>query len=132
MTEWFRRYIDILESEQFPDREADAPYTRLSDAGEAYKPGKTQIWYRKSSGNQIDFNYLYQTHSKIGTLAETNPDQVFNMMQSENWDPNDRSRRMLEDMSVEHASMAKGDLIIESGRVHLVTDTGIKTLGGKK
>lgn len=132
MTEWFRRYIDILESEQFPDREAGEAYTELADAGAAYRPGKTQIWYSRGVATTFNPRQLDNSHAMIGTLAETNPEEVFNLMQSESWDPENRADDMLTDLGVKHKSMAKGDIIVDGPRFHLVTDTGIKTLGGKK
>jgi len=131
MTEWFRRWVDLLESEQFPDLEAGEPYDTLADAGEQYRPGKTQIWYSKGTATTFNPRQLDASHAMIGTLAETDPEQVFSLMQSESWDPGNRANDMLAEFGVKHKSMTKGDIIVDGNRFHLVTDSGIKTLGGK-
>lgn len=120
MSNWFKKYASILESA--------TQYRRLSDAGEYYRPGKTQVWYRKSqtNTNKINVNDLSRTHSMIGTLAETDPENIFNMMQSENWDTDNDAESMLDRLGVEHSSMTVGDVIVVDRTAHVIQDDSIE------
>lgn len=118
MNQWYRSYVQIL-------KEA-AQYQRLSDAGEYYREGKTQIWYRKAtSTNKINVNDLSRTHSMIGTLDETNPEAVLSMMQSESWDTDDNAKSMLNRLGVQHSGMTSGDVIVIDNIAHVITNNGI-------
>ena len=120
---WFREYTKILEDDQ-------PPYDRLSDAGEYYRPGDTEIWYRKAgaSTNSVDLENLYRTHAMIGTLAETDPETIFSMMQSENWDTDNAAESMLDDLGVEHSGMRSGDVIVIDNTAHVIQDDGINAV----
>ena len=118
MNQWYRSYVQIL-------KEA-AQYQRLSDAGEYYREGKTQIWYRKAtSTNKINVNDLSRTHSMIGTLDETNPEAVLSMMQSESWDTDNNAENMLNRLGVQHSDMTSGDVIVIDNIAHVITNNGI-------
>jgi hypothetical protein len=119
MSDWYKQYVSILE--------ADVEYNRLSDAGEYYRPGDTEIWYLKSRfhPDSIDVNNLYRTHAMIGTLAETDPETIFSMMQSENWNTDNAAESMLDDLGVEHSSMRRGDVIVIDNTAHVISDKGI-------
>jgi len=118
MNQWYRSYVQIL-------KEA-AQYQRLSDAGEYYREGKTQIWYRKAtSTNKINVNDLSRTHSMIGTLDETNPEAVLSMMQSESWDTDNNAENMLNRLGVQHSGMTSGDVIVIDNIAHVITNNGI-------
>jgi len=118
MNQWYRSYVQIL-------KEA-AQYQRLSDAGEYYREGKTQIWYRKAtSTNKINVNDLSRTHSMIGTLDETNPESVLSMMQSESWDTDNNAENMLNRLGVQHSGMTSGDVIVIDNIAHVITNNGI-------
>lgn len=118
MNQWYRSYVQIL-------KEA-AQYQRLSDAGEYYREGKTQIWYRKAtSTNKINVNDLSRTHSMIGTLDETNPEAVLSMMQSESWDTDNNAENMLNRLGVQHSGMTAGDVIVVDDIAHVITNNGI-------
>jgi len=119
MNHWYRSYAQILEDA--------AQYRRLSDAGEYYQPGKTQVWYRKSqtNTNKINVNDLSSTHSMIGTLGETDPEAVFSMMQSESWDTDNAAENMLNQLGVRHSSMTTGDVVVVDKVAHVITNNGI-------
>lgn len=119
MNNWYRQYASILE--------ADVEYNRLSDAGEYYRPGNTEIWYLKTGLNpsDTDVNNLYRSHAMIGTLAETDPETILSMMQSENWNTDNGAESMLDDLGVEHSSMRTGDIIVIDDTAHVISDDGI-------
>lgn len=104
----------------------NVPYTTLADAGEYYREGKTQVWYRKAtSKNKINVNDLPRTHSMIGTLNETNPEAVLSMMQSESWDTDNNAESMLNRLGVRHSGMTTGDVIVIDNIAHVITNNGI-------
>ena len=119
MSDWYKQYVSILE--------ADVEYNRLSDAGEYYRPGDTEIWYLKAGRdpNNTDVENLYRSHAMIGTLAETDPETIFSMMQSENWNTDNAAESMLDDLGVEHSSMRRGDVIVIDNTAHVISDKGI-------
>lgn len=119
MNDWYKQYVSILEAAE--------EYSRLSDAGEYYRPGDTEIWYLKAGrdpGN-TDVENLYRSHAMIGTLAETDPETVFSMMQSESWDTDNAAETMLSDLGVKHSSMRTGDVIVIDNTAHVISDKGI-------
>lgn len=119
MSDWYKRYVSILES--------DVEYSRLSDAGEYYRPGDTEIWYLKDGRDpsDTDVNNLYRSHAMIGTLAETDPETILSMMQSENWNTDNGAENMLDSLGVEHSSMRTGDVIVVGDTAHVISDNGI-------
>jgi hypothetical protein len=131
MSNWYRQYVEILESEQFPAATPETVYNSLSDAGEYYKPGNTEIWYLKAGVNpaNISVDNLYQTHAMIGTLTDTDPEAILSMMQAESWDPDNRSSEMLEELGVDHASITAGDAIVTDKTAYIITKDGFTELG---
>ena len=131
MSNWYRQYVEILESEQFPAATPETVYNSLSDAGEYYKPGNTEIWYLKAGVNPTNINVdnLYQTHAMIGTLTDVDPEAILSMMQAESWDPDNRSSEMLEELGVDHASMTTGDAIVTDKTAYIITKDGFTELG---
>lgn len=123
MSDWYKQYASILEA-------AVQEYNRLSDAGEYYRPGDTEIWYLKAGRDPIntDVENLYRSHAMIGTLAETDPETIFSMMQSENWDTDNAAESMLDDLGVEHSSMTTGDVIVIGNTAHVIQDNGINAV----
>ena len=119
MNDWYKKYVSILES--------NVQYRRLSDAGEYYQPGDTEIWYLKDGRDpsNTDVNNLYRSHAMIGTLAEKDPEIILSMMQSENWNTDNGAESMLDDLGVEHSSMRTGDIIVIDDTAHVISDDGI-------
>lgn len=119
MNDWYKKYVSILES--------NVQYRRLSDAGEYYQPGDTEIWYLKDGRDpsNTDVNNLYRSHAMIGTLAETDPEIILSMMQSENWNTDNGAESMLDSLGVEHSSMRTGDVIVVGNTAHVIGNDGI-------
>lgn len=113
-----KKYLEILtEAESFGS---------LADAGDKYSPGNTEIWYTteetardfmmgydwlKKHDVPFDMNNLAQTHVLIGKVAETNPNEVFSMMQAENWSPRGEARDLIRRLGASHTTMSTGDII---------------------
>jgi len=130
-----RKYLDIL-------LEAMS-FSSLQDAGNAYSPGETQIWYWKENfGHEMMKGYevlkkenklpdpanLSATHVLIGNIAETNPDKVFSMMQAEVWSPKDQAQDMINKLGVGHAGMTNGDIIVIGDQILFVDRKGFVNL----
>ena len=111
-------------------------FNRLSDAGPNYAPGETQIWYTKdeyfrdlSIGYEsleklapyFDPDDLEKTHVLLGTLAISDPDQIFSLMISDIWSPNGEARELIRSKGLGHTSMSVGD-IIATPRQKLIVD----------
>ena len=119
MNDWYKKYVSILES--------NVQYRRLSDAGEYYQPGDTEIWYLKDGRDpsNTDVNNLFRSHAMICTLAEKDPEIILSMMQSENWNTDNGAESMLDSLGVEHSSMRTGDVIVVDNTAHVISNDGI-------
>ena len=130
-----RKYLEIL-------LEAMS-FNSLQDAGDAYSPGETQIWYWKENlGNEMMKGYDYLksinrvpdpanlsvTHVFVGSVAETNEDMIFSMMQAEMWSPQNQADDMIKKLGVGHTSMSTGDIIVKGNDVLMVDKTGFVNL----
>lgn len=130
-----RRYLDILME--------SASYTSLNDAGPAYSQGNTEIWYWKQNlGHEMmkGFEYLKKshrlpslenlsaTHVRVGTIAETDPDKIFSLMQAEAWSPQDQARGMIERLGAGHTSMTTGDIIVNQNKIAMFDKKGFVNL----
>jgi hypothetical protein len=120
------RINDLLE-----DDAAVVHFHKLSDAGPDYEPGETQIWYWKaglSRDMKEGFDFLKEynklpnpsnlaaTHVMIGTVKETNPHAIYNMMQGEIWSPLGQAKDMIARLNVGHTSMSVGDIVVINGK----------------
>ena len=123
-----------------------------------YAKGRTEIWYfKRGSGNDIDAAYLYsrgpdffekgvaehpeweqfrvdsrnlaKTHALLGSIQETNPETIFDMMQGENWSPRGEARGLIRSKGLAHTSMSVGDIIKIGGKVMMVDRMGFAKLG---
>jgi hypothetical protein len=130
-----KKYIDIL-------MEA-LSYSSLQDAGDDYSPGNTQIWYwREDLGRDMMMGYdflkkqnklpdpanLSATHVLIGSVAETNLDKIYSMMQSESWSPQDEARDLINKSGAGHTSMSVGDIIVINNDASMVDKVGFVNL----
>lgn len=101
----------------------------------------TQIWYYKRSefrnfgmgsrglDSPPSVDYLSLTHVFLGYVDETNPSNVFEMMQGEYWSPNGEARTMTAISDSGHTSMSVGDIMVLSGGKALMVDrTGFYNL----
>ena len=126
-----KKYLQILnESESFHT---------LADAGPDYSPGNTEVWYWKEDlgrdfmmgykwiknhNTPFDPNNLEQTHSLVGTLAATDPEQIYMMMQGESWSPQGQARAMIDNLGVGHTSMSVGDVVKTGNKILMVDRMG--------
>lgn len=117
-------------------------YTSLTDATEVtgdprYGKGSTEIWYGEEyamrdlmfgsdrlirKGLLPDPTNMTATHIRLGKVAESNPQKVYEMMQSETWSPEGQALNLTEKMG--HTSMAVGDIMIIGGRTLMVDRAG--------
>ena len=106
------------------------------------RPGNTEIWYFKSGNMKYfihgykdmmrwhpemkpDPNNLEKTHSLVGTIAETDPDRIYNILN--NWG-GEEVNELLTNKGVSHTSMSVGDIIKIGNRVLFVDKMGFKEL----
>ena len=116
--------------------EAGTAASQYASLADAYPEGSTEVWYwndeagrdmmmganwLQKKGQMPTPETLEQTHVKIGTLRETNPDKVFGMMQGENWSPQGEARDLISKSNTGHTSMSVGD-IVKVGSTYLMVD----------
>lgn len=130
-----KKYLRIL-------TEAES-YSTLADAGNDYSPGNTEIWYWKSDNGRdfmmgydfmqkhnasFDPNNISQTHVLVGKIAETDPNEIFSMMQGEVWSPRGEARDMIEKLDTGHTSMSVGDVMKIDNDMFMVDRMGFRNL----
>ena len=111
-------------------------YKSLEDV---YPAGPTEIWFWKQDngrdfmmgmkwlserGVEVTQATLQDTHVKIGTIAETNPEKVYGMMQGENWSPEGEARELISKSGSGHTSMSVGDVLVIGGKLQMVDRFG--------
>lgn len=111
-------------------------YSSLEDV---YPAGPTEIWFWKQDngrdfmmgmkwlakkGVEVNKASLQDTHVKIGTIAETNPEKVYMMMQGENWSPEGEARDIISKSGSGHTSMSVGDVLVIGGKLQMVDRFG--------
>lgn len=115
-------------------------YKSLNDAANIhpmFAAGKTKIWYvNDNKPGARDFRFgdvpadliknLKETHVLIGSMkGDANIDNIFDLMQGENWSPNGEARDLIKQTGTYHTSMSVGDIIEdENGIFHLVNSFG--------
>lgn len=133
--EGFRQMLNYFNEREL-QTEAGPSATQYTSLADAYPEGSTEVWYwnddagrdmmmganwLSKKGQMPTPETLEQTHVKIGTLRETNPDKVFSMMQGENWSPQGEARDMIDRSNTGHTSMSVGD-IMKVGSTYLMVD----------
>ena len=99
------------------------PYCNLNDAAyleQGLQYGPVQIWYTKgehffrfNSRSAIPaMDTLEDTHSMIGSIIETDKDEIFGMLQGETWSPRGEAWSLIDELGVAHTSMSVGDVIV--------------------
>ena len=131
---FFKKYLQII-------MEANS-YRSLNDAGEAFSPGDTQIWFYKNEYAQ-NFNRGYQnlaqnankvpkeiekTHILVGKIAETNLNKIYSLMQSEIWNPNGDGNDLISRLGIGHSDMTTGDMIVIDNKIIMVDTKGFVDL----
>jgi hypothetical protein len=115
-------------------------YANLNDAAAIdpiLAPGKVKIWYVNDNADGArDFRFgatpdnlvanLKNTHVLIGSIqGSANIDEIFDVMQGENWSPNGEARELIQKAGTYHTSMSVGDIIEdENGIFHVVSGIG--------
>ena len=133
--EGFREMLNYF-NEREVTTEAGPAASQYASLADAYPEGSTEVWYwndeagrdmmmganwLQKKGQMPTPETLEQTHVKIGTLRETNPDKVFGMMQGENWSPQGQARDLISKSNTGHTSMSVGD-IVKVGSTYLMVD----------
>lgn len=110
-------------------------YRTLNDAPQdELKPGTTQIWYQKPikermfTTEEIDPDNLRATHTLLGTVACTDPDKLFAIMQGDTWSPNGEARDLIEQLGLKHTSMSVGDVVVIGYQVLVCAEVGFKRI----
>ena len=133
--EGFRQMLNYFDEREVTT-EAGPAASQYASLADAYPEGSTEVWYwndeagrdmmmganwLQKKGQMPTPETLEQTHVKIGTLRETNPDKVFGMMQGENWSPQGEARDLISKSNTGHTSMSVGD-IVKVGSTYLMVD----------
>lgn len=133
--EGFREMLNYFNEREL-QTEAGPSGSKYASLADVYPSGSTEIWYwnedagrdmmmganwLSKKGQMPTPDSLEQTHVKIGTLRETNPDKVFSMMQGENWSPRGEARDLIQQSNTGHTSMSVGD-IMKIGSTYLMVD----------
>ena len=109
-------------------------YKTLNDASRYYDSlaeGDTEIWYQKEIGwgcPEVDTADLEATHIKLGSIAATDPDSVFGLMQGEVWSKFGEARDLIIGLGLRHTSMSVGDVMKIGGKLLMVDSFGFKEL----
>ena len=132
-------------------REAAMNYYDLNDAAartgdQRYRKGPAEVWYWKKEhardmlmgGDWLvkttglpSARHLGDTHVLIGTVSETSPDEIYRMMQAENWSPEGEARGLISHSGSGHTTMAVGDVIRVGGKTLMVDMVGFRKLGSR-
>jgi len=133
-------HIPSTNEGEYWNKEEIIDETELSDFVDTQ--GRTEIWYMKSEHFR-DFihgyddverfspekiptaNNLENTHALLGTIAETDPEQIFHKLN--NWGGSDVNE-FLKGKGVSHTSMSVGDIIKLGNKALMVDRTGFKEL----
>lgn len=114
-------------------------YASLNDAAKKYPrlvglaPGKTKVLYQRVElihfdPDMVEGKDLQRTHVVVGEIAETDPDEVFRLMQGEFWSPRGEANYLVSGKGV-HTSMSMGDvMILPDGRTLVVEGCGFREL----
>jgi len=115
-------------------------------------PGDTEIWYEKATnfdawdfreemyqkeadhdmeytkryGDRIDPKNLEKTHALLGTIGETDLDEIYHLMNT--WGVGELSNNFLKEKGVSHTSMSIGDIIKIGDTVYFVDGHGFKDI----
>lgn len=127
-------------------------YTSLNDAAIKYDlkelaPGATKIWYIKTKffrdfvfnttaaliqrailGKAVTLEVLYETHTLLGEIIETDLEKIFDIMQGENWSPEGEAKGLIVKLNLSHASMSVGDIIEIGNEIWMVDNFSFKKL----
>ena len=81
--------------------------------------GTTEIYYK---------NHKTGGHTKLGSIACTDLDVVYGLMQGHVWSPNGQASDLIDGLGLSHTSMSVGDLIKVDGVTFQVEPIGFKQI----
>lgn len=91
---------------------------------------KFKIYYFKDFNSKTSVEKLKDTHSFVKEIEAQNKEDVFFLMQGENWSRNGEALSLIEQKKLNHTSMSIGDVIEdELGDVFIVEISGFRKLG---
>lgn len=97
------------------------PYQTLNDK---YPAGNTEIWFARDEMSNPDPDNLSATHVLVGKISETEPKNIFGMMQGEVLSPQGEAEAFMRRMGISRTSMRPGDVIKTGNDVLVVTKDG--------
>lgn len=129
-------------------------YKEISDAAEVYPelsglaPGGVEIWYTKPEyfahfalgfDRALDTEVIIptssyeldNTHVPLGSVAETDLDTIFDLMQGEAWSPKGEATDLIKSKGLKHTSMSVGDIIVVGTNLYMIDKTGFTNLSEK-
>ena len=126
-------------------------YKTINDAAEAtgnlnYGKGQTHIWYwKKDKARDMLMGYdwllkttgvpspkhLGDTHVLIGSIRARDLNEIYKIMQGENWSPNGEARGLIQARGTGHTSMSVGDIIQIGNHTWLVDLTGFQKIASE-
>jgi hypothetical protein len=136
---------DAIGSNFIPESSGRPVAGQYIDLSDVYEPGSTEIWFWRqkhardmlmgkdwlAKNNSLpDPANLEATHVQMGTTKETNPEQIYAMMQGEAWSPQGQAREMIRKLGTGHTSMSVGDIIVNKsdGKTLMVDTQGFTEL----
>ena len=84
--------------------------------------------YLKKINKLPNLRNLQNTHVLVGSIAETDPQKIFSLMQAEAWSPQDQARSMIERLGAGHTSMTTGDVIVNQNKIVMFDKKGFINL----
>jgi len=88
-----------------------------------------EVWYKKfwSYGDHAKaIDHFYDCYVPVMRLQAENLEEVFYLMQGENWSPNGEARQAVQDLGLAHTSMSVGDVVrnLDTGEWVAVSNLG--------
>jgi hypothetical protein len=68
------------------------------------------------------------THTCVGTLDTDHPEEVWMMMQGEQWSPQGQANGFIRGLGLQHTSMSVGDIVQKDDVLWMVEGCGFKRL----
>lgn len=144
----FSNYVKKGEYKTQAVREMEGEqYTSLNDAAwtnDGLAEGNVEIWFAKPEHFRLFiFGYkevaaegklpateseLSDTHTKLGSIKETDLDNIYMALQGEGWSPNGEARNLIRGLSLGHTTMSVGDIVVKDGVMHMVDNFGFKQI----
>jgi hypothetical protein len=117
------------------EESAVSGYKSLNDAAKlipGLTKGSTEIWYWKdiaSMDTPTTPETLKDTHVLLGSIEETDPEQIYAALQGESWSPKGEAKDLIRGLGLSHTSMSVGDVIKIGDKYMVVAAAGFEELG---